>query len=303
LYDQYGTDGVNAADQMGENGTSAPFGHGGGGGGGRPPGGMHFHHGGGGGGRGGMSEEDAQRFFSQFFGHEDPFGGFGMGGGRGGRGGAGPPMMFAGGMPGGMQMGGMPGGMHMGGMPGGMHGGGFPIGGGQPPRRPPVKRYDAIPPGTVASLTGLVSRDDRNGDRVEVVDYDPATGRYTVAVEDSDEMLKVKAANLLQHVHVTLAEIESQPSLNGQTGSIIAWDERKQRYSIYVMDAGRIVSLKPNNVILENGTVAKIDGLNAKPELNGKYGTVKAWVRESHRYEVQLSARQIVRIKVENVRV
>jgi hypothetical protein len=211
-------------------------------------------------------------------------------------------MPGGGGMPGGMHIGGMPGGMHAGGFPGGgMNAGGF--GGFQPPRRPPVKRYDAIPPGTVASLKGLVSRDDRNGDRVEIEDYDPESGRYTVAVEDSDERLKVKAANLLQHVHITLAEIEKEPSLNGQAATIIAWDERKQRYSVYVMDAGRILSLKPNNIILQNGTVAKIEGLNAKPELNGRYGTIKAWVRESHRYEVQLSAQQVVRIKVENVRV
>lgn len=274
---------------MGDEGASAHFGRGG-------PGRSPFHHG------GGMSDEDAQRFFSQFFGHEDPFGGFGGRGGRGGFGGPDPiSMMFGGGMPGGIHMsGGMPGGMHQGGFP--MQGGGG-FGGFPQPRRPVVKRYDAIPPGTIASLTGLVSREDRNGDRVEISEYDPSSGRYTVVVEDTEERLKVKATNLLQHVHVSLAELESQPSLNGEEGSIIAWNDHKQRYSIYVMNAGRIVSLKPNNVILNNGTVAKIVGLNAKPELNGKYGTIKAYIRDAHRYEVQLSAQQVVRIKVESVRV
>ena len=71
IYDQYGVDGVNQAEQMGDNmpGGGMPFG---------------FRPGGGGGGPGGghMSPEEAQAFFSQFFGGSDPFGGGfgGMGG-------------------------------------------------------------------------------------------------------------------------------------------------------------------------------------------------------------------------------
>lgn len=297
LYDQYGADGVNAADQMGEDKAAAHFGGGGGGGGGRP----QFHHGGGGGVPGGahMSGEDAQAFFSQFFGHSDPFGGFGGGRPRGapqmsasfgGRGGHDPmSSMFIGGMPGGHPMGGSLGG-------GGMAFGGMPM-------RQAPKRYDAIPNGTVVSLKGLVSQPDRNGDRGEVANYDPSSERYTVALEDSDELLKVKPTNLLQHVHVNLQGIESQTALNGQRGTIIAWDEQKERYNIYVMDLSKIVSLKPSNVILNNGTVAMITGLAAKPELNNKFGTIVAFIRDSNRYDVQLSASQVVRIKTDNVRV
>lgn len=305
LYDQYGAEGVNAADQMGEGAPGAHFG-----------GGPHFRHGGGfpGGGAHHMSEEDAQRFFSQFFGHSDPFGGFagGFGGPRGGGGprvtssfggmpGAGGgmdplSMMFGGGMPGG-PMGGMPGGSFGGG--GGMPFGAMP----QQQRRPAVKRYDAIPNGTVVSLKNLVSQPERNGDRGEIADFDPSSGRYTVVLEDTDEMLRVKPDNLLQHIHVSLQGIESQPALNGQRGTIIAWNEHKQRYNIYVMNMSKVVSLKPSNVILENGSVGKIVNLTAKPELNGKFGTIKSWVRDSNRYEVQVSNSSILRIKAENIRV
>ena len=280
LYDRYGEEGVNAADQ---------------GGGGGGPGGGHFHHGfpGRGGGMG-MSDADAQAFFSHFFGHDDPFGGMG-GGGFGGRR---DPMasLFGGGMPGGMH-----------GMPGGMHGGfgGDPFGGGFQQRRPrpQPKRYDAIPVGTIVSLTGLQSQPERNGDRGEVRQYDPSTGRYKVEIEDSDEIISVKAGCLLQHVGVSLTGIESQPSLNGKQGTIIAWNDGKQRYSVYIMDESRIGNFKPTNVVLKTGTVGKIVGLNAKPELNERFGTIKGWIRESNRYDVQLSAQQIVRIKVENIRV
>jgi hypothetical protein len=206
--------------------------------------------------------------------------------------------MFAGGMPGGMMGGmgggGMPGmGGSMGGMPGGMGG----------RRRQSVKRYDAIPPGTIVSLKGLQSRPERNGDRGEVAEYDEQAGRYLVFIEDSDEYLRVKPSNLLQHVHVRLHGIESQASLNGQRGTIVAWSEAKGRYNIHVMQIGKIISLKPSNVILENGTVGMITGLQSKPELNGRYGTIKDFNQSTGRYDVQLSADQILRLKLENVHV
>lgn len=252
----------------------------------------------GGGGRGvHMSEAEAQAFFSQFFGHNDPFGGGGFGHGRGG----GDPFsaMFGGGIPGGM------GGIH--GMPGGMGGfpGGDPFGGGfrSQRRRAAPKRYDAIPNETIVSLKDLQSQPDRNGDRGVIKDYDPSAGRYVVEIEDSDELIRVKAGNLLQHIRVALANLESQPRLNGKEGTIIAWNENKERYSVYIMDESRVGSFKPNNVILRPGTVGKIVGLNSKPELNNRFGTVKEWIPESNRYDVQVSAKQIVRIKVENIRV
>jgi hypothetical protein len=301
LYDQYGEDGVKAADQMGDDAAHQHFGGGGVGG---MPGGFHFTTSGRPGGAGGMSQQEAEAFFSSFFGHDDPFGG-GFGGGFGGR----PGMSFRmGGMPGGRQDpmsmmfgGGMPMGGSFGGSPGmqGM-GQGSPFGG-MPTYQHP-KRYDAIPNGTIVSLVGLVNKPDRNGDRGEVVDYDPSARRYTVAIEDSDEVLRVKPDNLLQHVHVTVQNLQSKPELNGKRGTVIRFDEHTCRYNVFIMDTGKTVSLKPENVILGNGTVARIVGLQAKPELNGQYGTIKMWIRESNRYDVQLTADQIVRIKTEALR-
>lgn len=295
IYDQYGAEGVNQAEQMG---------------GDMPTGGSPFGHGGRGGGHGGMSPEEAQAFFSQFFGGADPFGGS-FGGGMGGPGmhfnmGGGPrrsssrmqadpfAQMF-GGMGGGMP-GGMPGGMggsFGGGMPGGM-GGSF---------RQQEKRYDTIATGTIVSLKGLQSRPERNGDRGQVQHFDPRSGRYIVRLEDTEETMSVKPANLLQHVHVTLHGLESKPEWNGQKGTIIAWDETRERYNIYVMGLRKAVSLKPANCILDNDTCGKITGLKAKPELNDTYGTIKAFNQDSGRYDVQLSKEKILRLKLENIHV
>jgi len=294
---------VNHAEQMGDNmpGGGMPFGRGGGG----------HHH-------GGMSPEEAQAFFSHFFGGGDPFGAsFNMGGG-GPHGGGSRRMhmdpfsqMFGGGMGGvglpggGFSYGGMPGGAFGGGMPGGVYGGGgMPggMGGGGGTRRPrQEKRYDTIAPGTVVSLKGLQSRPDRNGDRGEIQQYDPRSGRYIVILEDTEETMSVKPGNLLQHVHVKLHGLESKPEWNGQRGTIIAWDQSKERYNIYIMSLQRAISLKPENCILDSGTCAKITGLQAKPELNDKWGTILKFTEATGRYDVQLSADKILRMKLENI--
>jgi hypothetical protein len=316
IYDQYGAEGVNQADQMGGDMPAGgmPFGHRGGGGGG---GGGHHH---------GMSPEEAQMFFSQFFGGGDPFGSFG--GGGGGMGGPGMQFQQQGGGPRGSQRmqadpfasmfggggGGHPGfGGSMGGrgMPAGfggsMGGRGMPAGFGgsmgSGMARREEKRYDAIPTGTVVSLKALVSRPEKNGDRGEVQQYDPRSGRYIVVLEDTEETMSVKASNLLQHVHVKLHGLESKTEWNGQRGTVISWDEPNQRYNVYVMGLRKAVSLRPGNILLEDGTVGKIDGLRSKPELNGKFGTINSFNQTSGRYDVQLSADKILRLKLENIHV
>ena len=289
-YDQFGLDGVKAAEQGADPGA----------------GGFGGFHGGGGGGGPHMSQADAQAFFSQFFGGANPFvGGGGMGGGRRGYGGGGPNIrmqmggggggmggmdpfmaqMFGGGMPGGM--GGMPGGMH-----GGMHGG-F---GGEPPRR-----WDAIPADTVVTLKGLVSAADRNGDRGVVREFIPRSGRYVVELEDSEETMSIKPTNLQQHLSVRIHGLESKPELNGNRATVIAWDGSKERYNIYDTKTRKVISLKPANVILDTDSVGQVTGLASKPELNGKWGTIKSWNRDTNKYDLQLSADKIIRIKAENV--
>jgi hypothetical protein len=165
------------------------------------------------------------------------------------------------------------------------------------------ERYDCIPPGTHVSLKGLVSRPDHDGDLGVVQQYDPQDARYIVKLEDTDKTMSVKASNLLQHVHVKVQNLQSKPELNGKDGTVMAWNPKTERYNIYIMDLENIVSLKPSNVILDNGTVGSITGLVSKPELNGTWGTIKEWVQGTNKYDVQLSADKIIRIKADNIRV
>jgi len=315
LYDLYGVEGANASDNINENEIPT-------GGGGRMPGG--FRPASGGAGVHHMSPEEAQAFFGSFFGGSDPFGG-GFGGGMGGpgasfsfstsSGGGGPSftrsfgngpdpfsMMFSQGGMGAMNgMGGMG---SMGGLSGipGIQGMGMGGRSGRP-SAPQPKSYDSIPPGTVVSLKGLLNAPDRNGDRGVIRQYMPQTDRYLVEIEDTNENMSVKPSNILQHVHVRIHDIQTQAELNGKTGTILAWNPLKERYNIYVSVLKKVVSLRPGNVVLDPGTVAQITGLSSRPELNGKWGTIKEWIRESNRYDVQLSAQHTIRVKVENMRV
>jgi hypothetical protein len=137
-----------------------------------------------------------------------------------------------------------------------------------------------------------------------VQQYDPSSGRYIVVLEDAPgERIRIKPANLLQHVHVKLHGLESKPEWNGQRGTIVAWDAGTERYNLYIRPLSKVIGLKPSNVVLENGTVGRITGLQSKPELNGKWGTIKSFNRDSGRYDVQLSTNQILRLKMENIRV
>jgi len=288
LYDAYGKQAADQSEQM-------P-------GGGMPGGGASFSFGGmpGGGGRS-MSPEEAQVLFSQFFGGSDPFGGGGggmMGGmmGRGPRGGgifmssssmnSGQPMSFMNMMGGQQQQ--------------------QPTGGGfgttNKKRQRETKRYDAIPVGTVVSLKGLVSRPERNGDRGQILQYDPSSGRYVVQIEDIQETIKVKPSNLLQHVPVTVHGLMNNAELNGEKGTVLTYDDQKERYTVYVTNKSKAISVRPSNLILDNGTVGQISGLVSKPELNGRWGTVSKFDKGSGRYDVQLSIDKIVRLKLDNIR-
>lgn len=275
IYDRYGKEGAQAAEQ-----------------GGFPGGG---HHGFPGGMGGGMSSAEAEQIFSHLFGGSDPFG-FGMGGGR--RGGHASPF-------GNIQFG------MGGGMPHGF-GGGMPQGfGGGMPRQAPRRTtfydrlqgrpaYNVIPEGTQVTLQSLVSAAHLNGDRATIKDYKESNGRYAVELEDGDgETISVKPSNILMHAKVKVHGIESQPMFNGCQGVIIAFNINNGRYSIHIPAFGKVVSLKPANVILENGTVAKITGLTSKPELNEKYATVKGFNSNTMRYDIQVSPTKILRLRLD----
>jgi hypothetical protein len=100
-------------------------------------------------------------------------------------------------------------------------------------------------------------------------------------LEDTDEMLGAKPWYLLQHVHVRLNGIESQPDLNGA--------------GIHVL----VMSGESLAKQCQNGTVGMIVGLVSKPQLNGRFRTVKSCERFK---SIRSSASDlIIRVEIENI--
>jgi len=195
-----------------------------------------------------------------------------------------------------------------------------------------AQMYGIISNGTNVTLRNLRKRMECNGARGTVVGYDADSGRYTVSMDSSStffsgtslqsqqsSMMRVKQANLLQHAAVTVTGIEQQPEMNGKVGTIVGWDELRDRYKVAFVEykphkTQSYVSLKPQNTILPVNTVVTIVKVKSKPELNGQSGTIIAHagakssgsnravtaVRQQ-RYQVRVNANQIVKLKFENV--
>lgn len=288
LYDQYGKEGCNVADAMPtENSGTATRGSFG-----RSPQ-TKVHH---------MSSDEAQEFFNRMFGGSDPFGlnmnAFGNQDGsqktnvrvsRSGIGGEGIDDIFSSDIrnfsnkfsP-----------MHSMTENPFIH-----------EQKKSKKSYNEIPVGTTVSLKNLVSSPERNGDRGSIEYFDRQQGRYIISVGDSNCFLRVKPCNLIQHVQCYIYDLKTQPQLNGTAGRIIGWKEGKNRYSIYSLSQRKVFDLRPQNVILSNGTCAQIWGINSRPDLNGKFGTIIGFDPNSKRYDVQLSANSIMKLKQCNLRV
>jgi len=268
---------------------------------------------GGGGGSGGVSFQQADDIFKAFFGGNDPFSMmFGDGddvffGGRGPGGPGGPRVVFqTGGMPGGSAgPGGMPGGFFFDdGMPGMMGGKcGKGCGKGQGQQRPPPPAH-AMPNGTLVVVHGLTKALEHNGKSGRTKGWDAAKGRYDVELEGDGGVLALRASNLTQQCNVKVVGIESQPDLNGQSGTILNYQEAQGRYLVRLasrMPNGRdTVGLQPANVTLETSTRVVTQGLSNE-QFNGQMAQVLAVDTSAMRYTVECENGQRIKIKFDNV--
>lgn len=310
-YDHFGKEGARNVDAAAAAGMPACFSYAGG-----VPGGTTLHFGGNGdrmcGGGGGMDQAAATHFFSQLFdggmgGDADGggglnFGGMGGCGIRGGNGGMG-----------GFNFGGASGGTNefdLGSLFGGLAGGGMPkrgrMGFGGIPqaqrRRTEPMAFDVLAEGTQVTIAGLSQRPDLNGMVGMVLGVDRASGRYIVQKWDGSDTISLKPDNVVQLVDgVRLANLMSQPQLNGQSGAVVGFDGQSQRFAVQ-LDDGSIVKVRKGSVLWPQDTLIRVNGLKNAPHYNGKWGRVKDF--DGTRYAVQFdNAGSQLKLKPENVHV
>ena len=137
-----------------------------------------------------------------------------------------------------------------------------------------------------------VNAAERNGDTARVESFLADKERYLVRADEDGEVLSLKPGNLQQLVRgVTLAGIEGEPGLNGKSGTLLKHDPAKDRYLVRLAALPRTVAVRPENVVLPAGTCVTIKGVVARPELNGRRGTVaQAFDAAAGRYVVAAGA-------------
>ena len=274
-YDRFGKDGAKAAEQ------------------GQDMGGMGQGFGGFPGGSRGpqMDGRRAQEVFSMFFGGDDPFASFGMGGFDGGPGNIRVSVQHG---PGGAAR-----------MFSTANNGGFM---GAPRRQVQPKqtaRYDVLPMGAKVVLVGLQAAAEKN-DEVGVVErFDAAKGRYNVRLDEGGEVLALKEANLQQMLSgVRLTGLTENPDMDGKSGTLVATRraaDGSPRYVVVLSATQKTVSINGANLLLPRGALVTVTAVQAKPELNGRKGTVQSWDGAAKRYVVQISPADQLKLKPANV--
>jgi len=96
-------------------------------------------------------------------------------------------------------------------------------------------------------------------------------------------------------MRVRVKGLQARPDLNGCLGSVVEWDAGEGRWKV-LMDDGSGLMLRASNLEvtlaasstgpLVPGQRVRVAGLQARPELNGREGTVVEWDEDEARWKV-----------------
>eukprot|EP00300_Choanocystis_sp_HF-7_P037328 c53420_g1_i1.p1 GENE.c53420_g1_i1~~c53420_g1_i1.p1 ORF type:complete len:356 (+),score=67.05 c53420_g1_i1:53-1120(+) len=160
---------------------------------------------------------------------------------------------------------------------------------------------DTLPPHTPVRLINLPSHSRMNNMTGRVVRFLPAQQRYTVQIDHSDEQFSIRPVNLqLLDVAVCIDGLASEPSLNGKSGTVVGFNEDSGRYCVSV--DSKIVALKPQNVLIPEGCLVRVEGLASAAQHNGKIGLVAALHPTTGRYEIRFDDGSGIFVKPDNIR-
>merc|ERR1719254_138404 len=112
----------------------------------------------------------------------------------------------------------------------------------------------------------LAKAQEHNGKSGKIAGWNSSSSRYEVEIDNGEQTLSLRPANLTQTCSVEIHGVESQGDLNGQPGQIINYNDEQKRYVVKLknkMSNGRdVIGLKAENVILTRGTRVVIQNLS-----------------------------------------
>ena len=91
----------------------------------------------------------------------------------------------------------------------------------------------------------------------------------------------------------TLVGLASKPELNGEDAYVVGFDTAKGRYRVRHgnIRTDKPIGIKPENLILYQGSAEIVEGLDAAPEWNGKRGLVESYDAAKGRYRLLIRGR------------
>ena len=157
-----------------------------------------------------------------------------------------------------------------------------------------------LPRQEFVKLRKLVGAAERNG-QVGVIDgHEPSSGRYTVRLRDGT-MLALKRANLLQMLPLTLLGLEGEHAVhNGQRATIFEYDDVACMYGVEI-ESGEALPVSVGCVVLDDGAVGTLDGLQAAAQYNGALARVLSHDEAAGRYVVDLDGGKQLRVRRHNL--
>lgn len=110
---------------------------------------------------------------------------------------------------------------------------------------------------------------------------------------------------------VRLKNIEKKPELNGKCGVCIGYHKEQDRYRVRIILGGveTDLALRQNCISILKpkllNSMVKVNGLESRPELNGRYAMVDEFLRENERYRVFIPGKpgtaQVLALKSTNL--
>ncbi|KAL7525916.1 hypothetical protein ACHAXR_001219 [Thalassiosira sp. AJA248-18] len=174
---------------------------------------------------------------------------------------------------------------------------------------PGSSQFNTIPAGTHVIIQSSVSL--LCGQNGSVRSFNTQAEKYRVRTEDETNV-EVEPSFLLQSISVRVRTSHRLARLHGvhSVTLVSKMSDNYYRASYTLGGAQHLVGLfdTSNNVVIPNGTIVRLKGLENKAGYNGRYGKVVNWVEridecesDTSYYDVQMTSTDIVRVKMMNV--
>lgn len=156
-------------------------------------------------------------------------------------------------------------------------------------------RPDVLPCGVQVELRGL-KQEELNGQMCEVVGADLSNDRVKIRTS-CGKVIAVRRDACAQRAYGSCAKSGSVADKSWVGAAAVALSPGEDGF---IVNGEQVAAA---DVVPMVGTVVRIEGLQAKPEKNGAWGTVRSFDASAGRLEVEVSPTEVLKLKPANLRI